>query len=97
MVTDPPATVPLPASGGNAKGTSVSSTAYCQAGLTASGQQTRAGGVASNSYPLGTVLRVSDSPTGPGLVTVTDRIGSGSSLDFFLRPVQRPFSTADAP
>jgi len=75
-----PGTAPAASSGA----ATVSSTAFCQSGTTASGQQTRAGTVASNSYPLGTVLHVSDSPTGPGDFTVTDRIGSGSQLDFFV-------------
>lgn len=48
----------------------------------ANGHRTHRGAVAANAWPLGTVLHVSDSPYGPGLFTVEDRIGHGSQLDF---------------
>lgn len=60
----------------------MSSTAYCLTGRMANGQRTHRGAVASNDYPLGTRLRVSDGPYGPGVFTVEDRIGHGTQLDF---------------
>jgi hypothetical protein len=48
----------------------------------ANGRHTHRGAVAANRWPLGTVLRVSDSPYGPGLFTVEDRYGWGTQLDF---------------
>lgn len=63
-------------------GRRVSSTAYCLTGRMANGQHTHRAAVASNDYPLGTRLRVSDSPYGPGVFTVEDRIGHGTQLDF---------------
>lgn len=60
----------------------MSSTAYCLTGAMASGRRTYRGAVASNDYPLGTRLRVSDGPYGAGVVTVEDRIGHGTELDF---------------
>lgn len=65
-----------------ATGTSLSSTAYCETGLMANGHRTYRGAVAGNAWPLGTRLHVSNSPYGPGVFTVTDRIGHGSQLDF---------------
>lgn len=61
----------------------LSSTAYCLTGTMANGQPARRGAVAANRWPLGTRLRVNPSPVGE-LVTVEDRIGSGSELDFAL-------------
>jgi hypothetical protein len=63
-------------------GTLINSTAYCETGLMANGHRTYRGAVAANRYPLGTRLRVSDSPYGPGIFRVADRIGHGSELDF---------------
>lgn len=63
-------------------GTLLSSTAYCETGLMANGQRTHRGAVAANTWPLGTVLHVSDSPYGPGTFVVADRYGWGTSLDF---------------
>lgn len=60
----------------------MSSTAYCLTGRMASGKRVYRGAVASNDYPLGTRLRVSDSPWGAGVFTVEDRIGHGTQLDF---------------
>jgi 3D (Asp-Asp-Asp) domain-containing protein len=55
----------------------------------ANGQRTYVGAVAGVRkgrrgpyFPLGTRVRVSDSPWGPGVFTVADRIGHGSELDF---------------
>jgi 3D (Asp-Asp-Asp) domain-containing protein len=48
----------------------------------ANGHRTHVGAVAGNRWPLGTHLRVSDSPFGPGVFVVEDRIGWGSELDF---------------
>lgn len=62
----------------------VTSTAYCQTGTMADGRQTYQGAVAGDRWPLGTRLAVSDSPDGPEVVTVADRIGAGSDLDFAL-------------
>jgi hypothetical protein len=76
----PPAAVqPAPAGGGVV----VSSTAYCLTGHMANGRPARRGAVAANRWPLGTRLRVSPSPVGE-IVTVEDRIGHGSQLDFAL-------------
>lgn len=44
-------------------------------------QRAHRGAVAANRWPLGTRLRVAPSPVG-GIVTVEDRIGYGSELDF---------------
>jgi 3D (Asp-Asp-Asp) domain-containing protein len=63
-------------------GTRLTSTAYCETGLMANGHRTHVGAVAANRWPLGTTLRVSDSPYGPGIFTVEDRYGWGTSLDF---------------
>lgn len=68
-----------------AEAADLSSTAYCDTGAMADGSQTRPGSVASNLYRLGTKLRVSRSPYGPGRVfVVRDRVGFGSQLDFFV-------------
>jgi hypothetical protein len=63
-------------------GSQLTTTAYCQTGLMANGRHTHKGAVAANRWPLGTVLRVSDSPYGPGTFRVEDRYGWGTSLDF---------------
>lgn len=63
-------------------GSLLNSTAYCETGLMANGHRTYQGAVAGNRWPLGTRLHVSNSPYGPGIFTVTDRIGHGSQLDF---------------
>lgn len=63
------------------RGVVVESTAYCLTGTMANGQRAHRGAVAANRWPLGTRLRVTPSPVGE-LVTVEDRIGHGSELDF---------------
>lgn len=63
-------------------GSLTNSTAYCETGLMANGHHTYRGAVAGNRWPLGTRLHVSESPYGPGVFTVADRIGHSSSLDF---------------
>lgn len=70
-------------------GTRVSSTAYCATGTMANGHRTHVGAVAGVRFghggpyfPMGARVRVSDSPWGPGVFTVEDRIGHGSQLDF---------------
>jgi hypothetical protein len=62
----------------------VSSTAYCEGGITASGRQAFFGGVANNFLPLGTRIRLDRPVRGRRDFVVLDRIGSGSELDFFL-------------
>lgn len=62
----------------------VQATAYCQAGRTASGYETRFGQVASNDYPFGTVLRLRRPIRGRRHFYVRDRIGWGSRLDIFM-------------
>lgn len=69
-------------SGTAGTGPLLSSTAYCETGLMANGHRTHRGAVAANRWPLGTRLHVTDSPYGPGIFTVEDRIGWGSDLDF---------------
>lgn len=73
-----------PARTGSPPTRGLSSTAYCDTGLMANGHRTYRGAVAGprHAWPLGTRLRVSDSPYGAGIFTVTDRIGHGSQLDF---------------
>jgi 3D (Asp-Asp-Asp) domain-containing protein len=71
-LADPPA----------ATGSLLNSTAYCETGLMADGHHTYRGAVAANRWPLGTTLRVSDSPYGPGLYRVADHYGHGTQLDF---------------
>lgn len=78
------ATPPKPSSSARADGSAtVSATAYCLTGTMADGTPAHRGAVAANRWPLGTRLRVSSSPVGE-IVTVEDRIGSGSDLDFAL-------------
>ncbi len=62
----------------------VVSTAYCLSGVMADGTGVRAGSVASNRYPLGTVLEVTPAPAGRRRWIVRDRIGWGTELDFWL-------------
>lgn len=62
----------------------VISTAYCLSGTMADGTGVRGGSVANNWYPLGTKITVSASPTGRKRFVVRDRIGWGSSLDFWV-------------
>ena len=61
----------------------VVSTAYCLSGQMADGSGVRWGSVASNQYPLGTVLEVTPAPAGRRRWTVRDRIGWGTQLDFW--------------
>jgi 3D (Asp-Asp-Asp) domain-containing protein len=61
----------------------VVSTAYCLSGTMADGTGVRWGSVASNQYPLGTVLEVAPAPAGRRRWTVRDRIGWGTQLDFW--------------
>jgi len=63
---------------------SASSTAYCDSGPTASGSGTYEGEVASNRHPIGTRLRITSGPQAGREVSVQDRIGSGSELDFYM-------------
>jgi len=67
----------------------VVSTAYCLTGTMADGTGVRAGSVASNQYPLGTVLEVRPSPSGRRLWVVRDRIGWGTELDFWVSSCAR--------
>lgn len=60
------------------------STAYCQAGTTASGRPTRWGYVAQNDLPLGTRIHLTRPVRGRRIFRVMDRIGWGSDLDFFM-------------
>lgn len=62
---------------------SVSSTSYCQPGTMADGQQTYIGAVAGNMWPLVTRLRILSGEHQGEIVTVADRIGHSSQLDFF--------------
>jgi 3D (Asp-Asp-Asp) domain-containing protein len=58
-------------------------TAYCLQGRMADGTHTRSGSVANNSYRLGTKIRVSPAVFGITRWVVRDRIGRGSSWDFW--------------
>jgi 3D (Asp-Asp-Asp) domain-containing protein len=62
----------------------VISTAYCLTGTMSDGSYTRPGSVASNDYPLGTHLIVSNSPTKRKHWIVRDHIGWGTQLDFWV-------------
>lgn len=62
----------------------VVSTAYCLSGTMADGTGVRWGSVASNQYPLGTVLEVRPAPAGQRRWVVRDRIGWGTQLDFWM-------------
>ena len=61
----------------------LSSTAYCEAGRTASGEQTYLGEAANNMLPLGTRIEINPAAFGRTRFVVLDRIGSGSQLDLF--------------
>lgn len=64
------------------------STTYCPGSsgtITAAGTRTRAGVIAMNGVRLGTLVRVTRSPLpGRRVFQVTDRIGYGSQLDFWV-------------
>ena len=62
---------------------SVSSTSYCQSGIMADGQMTHMGAAAGNMWPLGTRLEILSGSHQGTSVTIEDRIGWGSQLDFF--------------
>lgn len=64
-------------------GTPTDATSYCLRGRMADGSYTRAGSAAHNGYPLGTRIRVSPPVFGMGQWTVRDRIGWGTSVDFW--------------
>lgn len=59
----------------------VDSTAYCLSGYMANGQQTASGAAAMNGVPLGTKFRVRSGPLRGKILTVKDRVGSGSDFD----------------
>lgn len=59
------------------------STAYCLRGTMADGTWTRPASIAHNGYPLGTRVTVWPSPTGRRRFIVRDRIGWGTTLDFW--------------
>jgi hypothetical protein len=65
----------------------VDSTAYCEHGVMANGQQTHAGVAAANNLRLGTRIQLVGRVTGPNgrrRYTIGDRIGSSSSLDLWV-------------
>lgn len=66
-----------------ARWVAVVSTAYCLSGAMSDGSYVRDGSVASNQYPLGTVLQVEPAPTRRRYWVVRDRIGWGTQLDFW--------------
>lgn len=66
-----------------AAGVALDSTAYCQGTITASGRPPFVGEVANNLWPLGTRISVSPPVWGRTRFVVLDRIGWGSSLDFY--------------
>lgn len=66
-----------------ALGTPTDATSYCLRGRMADGTYTRAGSAAHNGYPLGTRIRVSPPVFGRRRWTVRDRIGWGTSVDFW--------------
>lgn len=59
----------------------VESTAYCMSGRMANGQATHTGAAAMNGVPLGTRFRVLTGPQQGEVVTIKDRVGSGSEFD----------------
>jgi 3D (Asp-Asp-Asp) domain-containing protein len=63
----------------------LSSTAYCDQGTMANGQQTRPHTVAMNSLPLGSKIRLVKPKTfnGQRIFYVRDHIGWGSEIDFW--------------
>jgi hypothetical protein len=58
-------------------------TSYCQSGTTASGRQTRLGGIAKNDLGLFTWIELRHAVFGRRRFQVLDRIGWGSSMDFY--------------
>lgn len=58
-------------------------TSYCLRGTMADGTPTRFGSVAHNGYPLGTRIRVWPPVFGQQRWVVRDRIGWGTSIDFW--------------
>ena len=62
---------------------SLNSTSYCTSGIMASGVWTYVGAVANNMWPLGTRLKILSGEYAGSVVTVSDRIGWGSQLDFY--------------
>lgn len=68
---------------GHAGGHAVSSTSYCLRGQMADGTYTRNHSVAENHLPLGSVIRTKRPVFGHHYWQVRDRIGYGSSLDFW--------------
>jgi hypothetical protein len=73
----------LTAQARKAETVSLDATSYCQGTVTASGQAPYIGEVANNMWPLGTRIEVSPAVFGRRYFRVEDRIGWGSSLDFF--------------
>jgi 3D (Asp-Asp-Asp) domain-containing protein len=63
--------------------TADAATAYCLNGTMADGTHTRSGSVANNSYRLGTRIRVSPPVFGIRRWIVRDRIGWGTTWDFW--------------
>jgi len=62
----------------------VESTAYCLRGTMANGRRTHDGAVAMNGVPFGTRFRILSGPLRGKIVTVEDRIGSGSQFDIWM-------------
>ena len=83
VITEIPTTTEPPITTTQPKIWRLSSTSYCQSGTTASGKQTYPGEVAGNMWPLGTRLKILSGEHAGETVTVEDRIGWGSQLDFF--------------
>ena len=61
----------------------LSTTAYCQGIITASGRRVFVGEVAMNTEPLGARIQVSPPVFGLTRFLVLDRYGSGTQLDFY--------------
>lgn len=59
----------------------VHSTAYCLQGRMANGQSAHSGAAAMNGVPLGTKFKVMTGPLRGEVLTVKDRVGSGSEFD----------------
>jgi hypothetical protein len=65
----------------------VDTTSFCEKGIMANGQQTHPGVAAANYLRLGTRIQLVGRVTGPygrRRYTITDRIGSQSSLDLWV-------------
>lgn len=75
-----------------ARWVAVMSTAYCLAGTMADGSAVRGGSLASNQYPLGTILEVQPALGGRRRWTVRDRIGWGTRLDFWSPSCRNAFA-----